>query len=426
MKRSTIRFLILAGIITIVGTVVIQVYFLQVTFNYEQRKLDQKIQVALWDVVNKLYEFNNAQQIGFNPVYQYSSDYYIVNVNDFIDATILEHYLIKTFEQQNIQLSFEYAIYDCQTDKMVYGNHINLGEKLSNPLKIEMPKHNEFVYYFGIYFPNRKKAVFGNFGLTYVISGVLILVTMFFGYALIIILKQRRFSELQNDVVNNLTHEFKTPLSSIILSSEVLNDDNIVNEPFRIKRYSQIIKEQANYLLQHVEKLLGMSELQYTKKLEKERIDLHQYIKDIVEEISSRGLNKNARFELFLNASDSFIYADKFHFSSLIFNILDNAIKYSNNEPFIEISSNSDKKNIILIVRDNGLGIDKKYQKKIFKKFFRIPTGNVHNVKGFGLGLSYVKDIIKQHRWKMRFKSEPCKGTTFMLTIPLTGKYCER
>jgi len=250
MKRSTIRFLILAGIITIVGTVVIQVYFLQVTFNYEQRKLDQKIQVALWDVVNKLYEFNNAQQIGFNPVYQYSSDYYIVNVNDFIDATILEHYLIKTFEQQNIQLSFEYAIYDCQTDKMVYGNHINLGEKLSNPLKIEMPKHNEFVYYFGIYFPNRKKAVFGNFGLTYVISGVLILVTMFFGYALIIILKQRRFSELQNDVVNNLTHEFKTPLSSIILSSEVLNDDNIVNEPFRIKRYSQIIKEQANYLLQ--------------------------------------------------------------------------------------------------------------------------------------------------------------------------------
>jgi len=175
-----------------------------------------------------------------------------------------------------------------------------------------------------------------------------------------------------------------------------------------------------------VEKLLGMSELQYTKKLEKERIDLHQYIKDIVEEISSRGLNKNARFELFLNASDSFIYADKFHFSSLIFNILDNAIKYSNNEPFIEISSNSDKKNIILIVRDNGLGIDKKYQKKIFKKFFRIPTGNVHNVKGFGVGLSYVKDIIKQHRWKMRFKSEPCKGTTFMLTIPLTGKYCER
>ena len=168
---------------------------------------------------------------------------------------------------------------------MFYGKYVNLSEKKDKPSNIELPKHEEFVYYFGIYFPWRKQYLLGNIDSIYFLSGILIFVVLFLGYALIIILQQKRFSELQKDVVNNLTHEFKTPLSSIVLSTEVLNEEDIVNEPDRLKRYSQIIKSQANSLLGHIEKVLGMSELENMAHLNKENVNLHEYLCNIMDNI---------------------------------------------------------------------------------------------------------------------------------------------
>lgn len=426
MRRSAIRLVIILGVISIIGVIAIQVYFFQISFNNEERKLNQKIQVALWDVVEQIYELNNIRYVGKNPVYQYSSDYYVVNVNDFINPEVLEHYLIKTFEKQNIKLDFEYAIYDCQSDEMQYGKYVNLSKKKDKPSKIELPKHDEFIYYFGVYFPWRKQYILGNINSVYYLSGMLIFVVLFLAYALIVILQQRRFSELQKDVVNNLTHEFKTPLSSIILSSEVLDDDKIVTEPDRIKKYSSIIKDQANSLLTHIEKVLGMSVIENAGKLDKEYVNLHNHIENLVNEISSRAQNQNTQFNYHLDAEEDKICAEKFHLNNLLFNLIDNAIKYCKQQPIIEISTKSNGKNILLKIKDNGIGIDKKYQKKVFKKFFRIPTGDVHNVKGFGLGLSYVKDIIQKHKWKLQIDSELDNGTQFVITIPLIDKDCER
>jgi len=426
MRKSVIQFVIFLGVIAIIGIIAIQVYFIQISFNNEERKLNQKIQVALWDVVEQIYELNEIKYVGKNPVYQYSPDYFVVNVNDFIDTDILEHFLIKTFEKQNIRLDFEYAIYDCQNDEMQYGRYVNLSDKKDKPSKIGLPKHDEFVYYFGVYFPWRKQYILGNINSVYYLSGILIFVILFLAYALIIILQQRRFSELQKDVVNNLTHEFKTPLSSIILSTEVLGEDEIVAEPERIKKYSQIIKEQADSLLRHIEKVLGMSVIEHAGKLDKEYVNLHQHIENLVSEISSRSQNRNAEFRYYLEANDDRVCADKFHLNNLLFNLIDNALKYSKENPVIEISTKSDNKNVLLEIKDNGVGIEKKYQKKIFKKFFRIPTGDVHNVKGFGLGLCYVKDIINQHKWKLYVESKINKGTQFIIIIPLTDKDCEQ
>jgi len=425
MRKPAIRLVIFLGVISIIGIIALQVYFFQITFNNEERKLDQKIQVALWDVVEQIYELNEIQYVGKNPVAQISQDYFVVNVNDFIDADVLEHYLIKTFEKQNIKLDFEYAIYDCQSDKMMYGKFVNLSNKGNNPSSVELPKHEEFVYYFGIYFPSRKQYILGNINSIYILSGILIFVVLFLGYALVVILQQRRFSELQKDVVNNLTHEFKTPLSSIVLSSDVLYEDDILKEPERIKQYSQIIKGQANSLLQHIEKVLGMSEVENKGKLNKKNINLHELLHNLIDDATWRTKNKHGHFSMQLKATDYTICADEFHFSNLIINLIDNALKYSDLNPEIIISSESDKKNLYLQIEDNGIGIDKKYHKKIFKKFFRIPTGNVHNVKGFGLGLSYVHDIIKGHRWKFKLDSELNFGTKFKIVIPLKDKDCD-
>lgn len=425
MRKSAIRLVILLGVVSIIGIIAIQVYFFQITFNNEERKLNQKIQVALWDVVEQIYELNNIEYVGVNPVYQYSPDYFVVNVNDFIDTDVLEHYLVRTFKKQNIKLDFEYAIYDCQTDEMLYGKYVNLCDRKDRPSNVELPKHEEFVYYFGIYFPWREQYLLGNIDSVYYLSGILIFVILFLAYALIVILQQRRFSELQKDVVNNLTHEFKTPLSSIILSTEVLAEDNIINEPDRIKNYSQIIRKQTNSLLNQIEKVLGMSELENAGRLNKEIINLHGYLVHLMDDITWRVNNKNGFFSLNLKAKDYTICADKFHFNNLLFNIIDNALKYCDRKPEIIISTKSDKKYLNLEIKDNGVGIDKKYKRKIFKKFFRIPTGNVHNVKGFGLGLSYVRYIIRQHKWKCNIESRINEGTNFIITIPLKDKDCE-
>ena len=248
---------------------------------------------------------------------------------------------------------------------------------------------------------------------------------MFLGYALIVIMQQRRFSELQKDIVNNLTHEFKTPLSSIVLSTEVLDDNDVIKEPDRIKNYSKIIKTQANYLLEHIEKVLGMSELENVGQLNKRNYNLHEFLCKLMDDIGWRVNDKNGQFSLDLKAKEYTICADEFHFTNLIVNLIDNSLKYCEKLPQILISTESDKKNIVLRFKDNGIGIDKSYHKKIFKKFFRIPTGNVHNVKGFGLGLSYVKNVIKGHRWKYRINSEPNKGTEFIIFIPFKDEDCE-
>jgi two-component system phosphate regulon sensor histidine kinase PhoR len=422
MRKPAIKVVVFLGLISIIGVIALQVYFFQITFNNEDRKLNQKIQVALWDVVEQIYEINNIKYVGKNPVYQSSPDYFVVNVNDFIDPDILEHYLIKTFEKQNIKLDFEYGIYDCQSDKMLYGKYINLSKKENKPSKIELQKNDAFVYYFGIYFPWRKHYILSNINSIYILSGILIFVVLFLAYSLIVILQQKRFSELQKDVVNNLTHEFKTPLSSIILSTDVLNEKDITKEPERIKTYSQIIKKQAEYLLEHIEKVLGINELENIDSLNKKNINLHEFLYSMMDNLAWRVNEKQGHFSLDLKAKDYNICVDEFHFTNLIINLVDNALKYCDKKPEVIVSTKSDKKNLFLQIEDNGIGIDKKYQKKIFQKFYRIPTGNVHNVKGFGIGLSYVKDIIKRHHWKFKIKSEINLGTEFTITIPLSYK----
>lgn len=424
MRKPAIRLVVFLGVVAIIGIIALQVYFFQITFNNEERKLNQKIQVALWDVVEQIYESNNIKYVGVNPVEQISSDYFVVDVNDFIDADVLEYYLIKTFEKQNIQLDFEYAIYDCQSDKMMYGRYVNLGKKKNKPSNIELPKHEEFIYYFGVYFPWRKQYVLGNMHSIYILSGILIFVVLFLGYALVIILQQKRFSELQRDVVDNLTHEFKTPLSSIVLSADVLNEVEISKEPDRIRKYSGIIKQQANTLLEHIEQVLEMGELENMGKLNKKHLNLNELIIGCIENSIWRK-KQTELFVLQLDADTPVICADEFHANNLIVNLIDNAIKYSDAEPKITISTYSDKKRIYLSVKDEGIGIDKKYYKKIFKKFFRIPTGNVHNVKGFGLGLSYVKKIAKKQGWSLQLKSKVNLGTEIIVGIPLKNYDCE-
>ena len=413
MSRYTIKTLIILGSIAIIGILSIQLYFISSSYKQEGKQLDQSIRIALQNVAEKLSAYHNTSLPYDNIIHQYSQNYYVVNINNIIDVKVLEYYLTKEFTTRNLKLDFDYAIYDCTTDKMVYGNYINLSEtKYEDYDNKTFPKWDEYTYYFGVQFRNRKNLIFQNMSVWYFISSILFIVVMFFGYSMFIILRQKRLSEIQKDFIHNITHEFKTPLTSITLSADVLADKNIINEPDRLRKYSDIIKEQSVHLHDQVMKILQSSNNERIKpSLKITDINIFKFINDIIEGFEARLKKENAQINFLAEDENINIKADRTHCKNVIINLIDNALKYSNNKPEIDIMVRKEGKKIILIIRDYGKGIDKKYERKVFEKFFRIPTGNIHNIKGFGLGLSYVKNVVKAHNWKIKLSSKLMEGT---------------
>ena len=421
MKRNTIRLTIILGIISIIGIIIIQIYLLQKNFNLKERQLNQSIQIALRNVAEILSEYNNSILPYENVVYQYSSNYYLVNVNDIIDAELLEYYLIKELKKINLNLNFEYGIYDCYTDNMVYGNYIQLSD---NPGKQErkknLPKYDEYIYYFGVFFPGLQKFFISDSGIWYILTGILLIVIIFFGYTQFVIMKQKQLSEIQKDFIDNLTHEFKTPISSLKLSAEVLSDKDIIKEPSRINKYANIINEQSQKLLDQVDNILQMTNADTKKQfLKRQKVNLHDLITRTIVSFNIRLKNKKGQIHLELNAVNPSISVDENHLTNVLFNLIDNSLKYNSRNPEITIITNTAKNKLILQVVDNGIGIPKEYYKKIFRKFYRIPTGNIYNVEGFGLGLSYVRRIISAHGWNIKVQSKEGEGSRFIIYIPV-------
>ena len=394
-------------------------YWVYKTFDTTEQQFNQTIKVALYNVAQKMAEFNNAQLPNKNPVKQVSSNYFVVDINDIIDANILDHYLKTEFDYSHINIDYEYAIYDCESNEMVYGNFVHTEDGCKNKNKDHIfPKYDEYTYYFGIYFPSKTTYVLYNMNIWLISSFVLITAIGFFVYAIFIILRQKRLSEIQKDFINNMTHEFKTPISTIAISADVLMDAEIKNDPQRLSNYASIIKDQNYRLESQIEQVLQLARIEKRQThLAFEDVDLHETITTIVNTFTLKFKDAPGNINVDLKAKYPVIKADKLHFTNLIYNLLDNAVKFSPEHPDILISTKQNEYEILISCSDKGIGIDKKYQKKIFDKFYRVPTGNIYNVKGFGLGLNYVKNIVSAHAWKISLESMPGKGSTFTIHI---------
>jgi len=244
-----------------------------------------------------------------------------------------------------------------------------------------------------------------------------VLAIAFFLYSMWVILEQKRLSELQKDFINNMTHEFKTPISSIKIASDFLANDQYVKSNPRLTKYTQIIRDQNLRLNDQVEKVLNVARLEKDSiELKKEIFEINQTLSDIINNESLKLKLGNITF----TPLESMVYinADKLHFVNVVANMIDNAIKYSNDVPIVEIKLHDVGIDVTLHICDQGIGIDKENQRKLFDKFYRVSTGDVHNVKGFGLGLFYVKNICSAHGWPIQVKSEPGEGSEFIITIP--------
>ena len=273
-----------------------------------------------------------------------------------------------------------------------------------------------------IHFPDMNSYIFSSvrFMIPSMIFTLVLLITFIF--TIVVIFRQKRYSEIKNDFINNMTHELKTPISSISLAAQMLSDETVGKSPSMLKHLGTVINDESKRLRFLVEKVLQMSMFdKQTASFKKKELDLNELLESIASSFSLRVEHTGGKIYTEIEAVDSAIFVDEVHFQNAITNLMDNAVKYRKPDQPLDlyIKTWNDKGHLCFSIRDTGLGIKKENVKKIFDKFYRVHTGNVHDVKGFGLGLAYVKKIINLHEGDIKCESELGKGTTFTVTLPV-------
>ena len=425
MRNRDIRWVILMGAIAVLSIIAMQSYWLIQRWTHESQSFHQTTSIALLKVAQKLAEFNKSTLPSGEIIKRITPNYYIVNFNDVIDANILEHFLYEEFSElanyNDDYTDFEYGIYDCSSDDMVYGSHCTLiGSNKPIESNVHLPKYDEFLYYFSVKFPSREQALRTNSGLAWILALMAFVTVVFFSYAIWVIFNQRRYSEMQRDFINNMTHEFKTPLTSIQLSSDFLSKQPAIQHDERLLRYTELIRSQYQRLNTQVEKLLNIARLESSEfKLKSEPIDMHQLIDEVIGLKAAEAGIRGRVFNRLYSAKNSVINGDPTHLGSVVSNLVDNAVKYSPVEMPIDITTSDSDGHLVVSILDHGIGISPAHQKHLFKKFYRVPSGNVHDIKGFGLGLHYVKKILQMHKGDIVVDSELGKGSRFSFNLPV-------
>lgn len=418
MKGKILKYVIFLAIVSITGVLFIQFVLLRNTYKYSEKQFTESTAVALKEVAWQVLQEtgNTANFDSITPVEIDSDNLFRVYIQVF-DRERLKQHLIEELKKHEIHTDFEFAVFNSETEQMGEGTLIT-SDGDERQTFFTFPLSKRCTDYFSVHFPNRTSYFNSQLSIWYFFTGLLILVVIFFGYMLWVIIKQRQLSEIQKNFINNLTHELKTPISSIGLSAKVINDKKILESPQRLFDYAKIILDQNARLSKNVENVLNLASIEKNRiHLDKEKINLTGFLKETIEHFKQTDFGQNAKVNTQLNGFEAVILADKFHFSNLIINILENAVKYCEREPVINIELKRVKNKYELSVTDNGIGIPREHRKKIFTKFYRVPTGNVHNVKGFGLGLDYVYKIVNAQGWKIRVDENPNGGSIFTLTI---------
>ena len=419
MKNRTIQIITLMAIISMAGIVVLQVFWFRKAFDVSEKEFDQTVFTSLQRVAEQLLQMNNQQVPNARLVDQLSGNYFVVSVNGEIDTKVLESLLKAEFRSRGLTLDFEYGVYDCNHQKLVYGNYVSFSEDETKRPPRELPQWKNDLYYFTVNFPDKSNHLIDSMGIWLFSSFVLLLVVVFFAFALFTIFRQKQLSEVQRDFVNNMTHEFKTPVSTILVTSRLLHRPEVRQEPDAIERYSNLIQQEALRLKGQVERVLQVAVWEQNKmKYKMEALNFHDCLEQSVMSVSQIVEDKGGRIEVKLLAENAMLQGDQMHLTNMLYNLLDNAVKYSVEPPVITVTTRNAGPKLEVTVTDNGIGIHQRNLRRIFDRFYRVSTGDVHDVKGFGLGLYYVKHVVRDHHGTIEVNSEPGKGTTVTITFP--------
>ncbi len=427
MKFRSLTTIILLAILSIVGIGSVQYFWFKKAFDLKEKQFNQSVFLSLQTVGENILTYNQMTIPAENLVEQIASNYFVVHANTEIDLKVLEHLIRDELTKRNVLFDFEYAVYDCFDDKIIYGNYVSMEEEEYQGDIVmserSFPKLENDAQYFGVIFPNKENNLMDQMGIWIFSTIVLLLVFTFFGVSIIILFRQKKLSEMQKDFVNNLTHEFKTPLYTIMVTSELLKQPEILDNRASTFNYLDIIGQEAKRLKVQIERILHVATSDKDKiSLELEDVNFHECIKKATEAASMLLQSRQGKIIFNMDADHFWLRADIMHIENVVYNLIENAIKYCERSPEIRIETTNKDRFVHLTIKDNGIGMDTQEVDKIFNKFYRIPTGKTHNVKGFGLGLSYVREIIHAHKGKIQVNSDKGKGSTFVIKLPYSEK----
>jgi two-component system, OmpR family, phosphate regulon sensor histidine kinase PhoR len=468
MNRKEIWLIIGLMSLAVIGVMTLQISFIQRSIQLNEEQFDSHIKAALAKATEKLEKvedyqlttarFSNGYSIRRLSVdtvtgnYQYQSETVVSNdpsvlqqkmdavqlkqemfntpLEERIEVIQLDAILRQEFGERGIVEPFSYGVLSKESNTwVIFNNHYivpNENQAAFDFLRTSDYKVNLFkndlaspgqLY---VFFPTKTSIVWGRLWLTLLFSLLFVAVILgCFAYTINVIFRQKKLSEMKNDFINNMTHEFKTPIATISLASDSITNPSVIGNPDKIRRFADIIRQENKRMNGQVEKVLQMAVIERGSiNLNLSSIDLHQVIEQALGNITLQVERKDGTTHAILEAPKSIIEGDANHISNIINNLLDNANKYSPEHPDITVSTRNVSNGVEVTITDKGIGMTKEAKKKIFEKFFRVHTGNVHDVKGFGLGLSYVKTMITAHKGSIDVKSELGKGSSFIVFFP--------
>lgn len=424
MRSSTLKWIVLSATLLAAIVVTVQLYWLKKVYSYEQRQFNVNVVKSIRGVFEDLEMNDQAGVIVKDLIDAPADNYFWFKADTIPPKDSLVFYIQDEFADFGVLTDCRLAAYNAAEKKYVYEEYIPApASRYAGimPPTQELPVFSRTADHIVLYFPHRQEYVLEQMDFWIVSTVVLFLALIGLAASLFYFYRQKFLAEIQKDFVNNFTHEFKTPLAVMKIASDVLSQGSISQQPDRLERYVTIIRSQTEHLQSQVERLLRTASIE-TKDLpiRKEEVDPCQLIEQALGKVQPLIEQKKAKIELKMEELNGAgrVHADKAHLELAVVNLLENALKYST-EPHIVVETGHSDDDFFISVKDNGVGIEKQYLKNIFKKFYRVPTGDIHDVKGFGLGLNFVKRIIDAHKGKIKVNSLPGIGTEFRLFIPL-------
>lgn len=390
----------------------------------------QKIQYAnelknsAHDIRRELEHKAASTFLGINPskfdLPDVASSYYVVRkIGDLPSNEIIET-ISSQLKKNNIEMDFDYVIRnEFQRAPVSWSPREANKDRNSFDVKINLDINGIYVLYVQLYEPKNYLLKRTSWMIT---SSIIFSIFIIGAFAITLrtVLRQRKVGEIKSDFINNMTHEFKTPLATVSLAADALRTEKVQQDPEKIKYFTDIIKDENNRMNKQVQKILEAAKLERSNiELNLQPLHVHQYIEQAANNSEINIHSKNGQIHMHLYAKNDRIEGDEVHISNIIFNLIDNAVKYCETVPEINIYTHSNRNSLFIKIEDNGIGMDKETMKHVFEKFYRAHTGNVHNVKGFGLGLSYVKAVVEAHNGKIKVDSTLGKGSTFTIELPI-------
>jgi len=421
MKKKAIIFIIIISSVSLIGIVFTQLYWVRKSLDLKGEQFDNSVRIAMKSVINQLLEIKN-DPVFQKHLYDLSCRKIKLDITDYIVPATLDSLLFEELNSMELAKNYFYGIYRKNDNKFVTGRFENKEEQLiTSPYQLSLSSvYRLGEYYLTLYFPTKASIVLRQMEVWLMMSVLFLIVVIFsFVYVILTIFRQKKLAELKTDFINNMTHEFKTPLATTSLAAEMLLRPQVAENIEKVKKYARVIVDENQRLKTRVEQVLEISSLENGKQDHQlKQTDLHEVIKTVIRRFEIQLKEKHVKLILEPEATNPVIVANEEDIANMIFNLIDNAIKYTPDNPEILIRTWNSKNGIFLRIRDNGIGIKPEHHRNIFKNLFRVPTGDIHEVRGYGIGLYYVKKVVEQHHGTIEVESELGKGSVFDVYLP--------